>query len=77
MKLTAEIDGQSYALDWRREGARVEASVDGRRYELEARETEAGSFCCSPVGASMSAERIARMLRVARAKCTSAMRYFK
>ncbi len=44
MKLTAEIDGQSYALDVRREGARVEASVDGRRYELEARETEAGMF---------------------------------
>jgi len=44
MKLIAEIDGQSYALDLRREGARVEASVDGRRYELEARETEAGAF---------------------------------
>jgi len=44
MKLTAEIDGQSYALDLRREGARVEASVDGRRYELEASETEPGSF---------------------------------
>jgi len=44
MKLTAEIDGQSYALDLQREGARVEATVDGRRYELEARETEAGSF---------------------------------
>ncbi len=44
MKLTAEFDGQSYALDLQREGARVEASIDGRRYELEARETEAGSF---------------------------------
>lgn len=44
MKLTAEIDGQSYALDLRREGARVEATVDGRRYELEAHETEAGAF---------------------------------
>lgn len=44
MKLTAEIDGQSYALDLQREGARVEASVDGRRYELEAHETEAGAF---------------------------------
>ena len=44
MKLTAEIDGQSYALDLQREGARVEATVDGRRYELEARETEAGAF---------------------------------
>ncbi|HJR09293.1 MAG TPA: biotin/lipoyl-containing protein [Pyrinomonadaceae bacterium] len=44
MKLTAEINGQSYALDMRREGARVEATVDGRRYELEARETEAGTY---------------------------------
>ena len=44
MKLTAEIDGQSYALDLQREGVRVEASVDGRPYELEARETEAGAF---------------------------------
>ena len=44
MKLTAEIDGQSYALDLQREGVRVEVTVDGRRYELEARETEAGSL---------------------------------
>ena len=45
MKLTAEVEGQSYALDLeRREGARVEATIDGRRYELEARETEAGTF---------------------------------
>ncbi len=44
MKLTAEIDGQSYALDLQHEGARVEATVDGRRYELEVRETEAGLF---------------------------------
>ena len=45
MKLTAEVDGQSYALEMeRREGARVEATIDGRRYELEARETEAGAF---------------------------------
>jgi biotin carboxyl carrier protein len=44
MKLTAEIDGQSYALDMRRDGARVEATVEGRRYELDVRETEAGEF---------------------------------
>ena len=44
MKLIAEIDGQNYALDMRRDGARVEATVEGRRYELEARETEAGAF---------------------------------
>jgi biotin carboxyl carrier protein len=50
MKLTAEIDGHSYALDVRREGARVEATVDGRRYELEARETEAGAFLLLAAG---------------------------
>ena len=50
MKLIAEIDGHSYALDVRREGARVEASVDGRRYELEARETEAGAFLLLAAG---------------------------
>ena len=50
MKLIAEIDGQSYALDVRREGTRVEASVDGRPYELEARETEAGAFLLLAAG---------------------------
>lgn len=44
MKLTAEIEGQTYALDMQRRGARVEAVVDGRHYELEVRETEAGAF---------------------------------
>jgi biotin carboxyl carrier protein len=45
MKLTAEVEGESYALDIeRREGARVEAFVDGRRYELAVRATEAGAF---------------------------------
>jgi biotin carboxyl carrier protein len=42
MKLTAEIDGRTHALELRREGARVFAEVDGRAYELEARETEPG-----------------------------------
>jgi biotin carboxyl carrier protein len=50
MKLIAEIDGQSYALDMRREGGRVEATVEGRRYELEARETEAGAFLLLSAG---------------------------
>jgi biotin carboxyl carrier protein len=50
MKLVAELDGQSYALDVRREGTRVEASVDGRPYELEARETEAGVFLLLAAG---------------------------
>lgn len=44
MKLTADIDGQSYALDMQREGTRVAATIDGRGYELEARETEPGVF---------------------------------
>ena len=50
MKLTAEIEGRSYALDVRRVGARVEATVDGRRYELEARETEPGAFLLLTAG---------------------------
>jgi biotin carboxyl carrier protein len=44
MKLTAEIAGERHALELRREGARVVADIGGRRYELEARETEAGSY---------------------------------
>ncbi len=44
MKLTAEIEGQEHALELRRDGARVSTEIDGRRYELEARETEAGAY---------------------------------
>jgi len=44
MKLTAEVSGKSHALQLRREGGRVLAEVDGRAYELEARETEAGAL---------------------------------
>jgi biotin carboxyl carrier protein len=44
MKLNAEIDGERLALDVRREGARVFAEVDGRLYELEAREPEPGVY---------------------------------
>jgi biotin carboxyl carrier protein len=44
MKLTAEIAGEEHALELRREGARVVASVGGRVYELEARETERGAY---------------------------------
>ena len=47
MKLTAEIEGHPHALELRREGARVFATVDGRAYELEARETEAGAVLLS------------------------------
>ena len=42
MKLIAEIAGTEHALELQRDGARVCAEVDGRRYELEAREAEPG-----------------------------------
>lgn len=44
MKLRAEIEGETHALELRQEGARVFAEIDGRRYELEAREPEAGIY---------------------------------
>jgi biotin carboxyl carrier protein len=44
MKLTAELAGAEHALELRRDGARVAAEVDGRRYELEAREAEPGTY---------------------------------
>jgi biotin carboxyl carrier protein len=50
MKLTAEIEGEQHALEWRREGARVWAEVGGRRYEIEAHETESGALTLLCVG---------------------------
>jgi biotin carboxyl carrier protein len=44
MKFNALIEGEEIALELRRDGTRIEAEVGGRRYELEARETEAGSY---------------------------------
>ena len=44
MKLTAEVSGERHALQLRREGGRVVAEVDGRAYELEAREAGAGEL---------------------------------
>lgn len=44
MKLTAGIDGKQCALDVRRDGVRVFAEIDGRSYQLEAHETEAGVY---------------------------------
>ncbi len=44
MKLRAEIDGEAHALDVRQEGPRVFAEIDGRRYELEAHEPDAGVY---------------------------------
>jgi biotin carboxyl carrier protein len=44
MKLTAEIENEQQSLDLKREGERVVADVDGRRYELVAREPERGIY---------------------------------
>ena len=44
MKLNADIDGETVALEVRREGERVFADVGGRRYELEARAVGAGEY---------------------------------
>ena len=44
MKLNAEVDGETVALEVRREGGRVFADVGGRRYELEARAVGAGEY---------------------------------
>src|SRR2546423_6121083 len=44
MKLTAELGDTTHALELRREGARVLATVDDRRYELEAHEPEPGVY---------------------------------
>ena len=35
MKLTAEIGGERHELDFKQEGSRVTAEIDGRVYELE------------------------------------------
>src|SRR2546423_6389690 len=44
MKLNAEIDGEKFALEVKREGERVVGEVGGRRYELEARGVGAGEY---------------------------------
>ena len=44
MRLRAEVGGEELALDVRREDGRVLAEVDGRRYELVAREVGAGEY---------------------------------
>jgi biotin carboxyl carrier protein len=44
MKLIAEIAGGTQNLEIRHEGARVWAEIDGRLYELEAHEPEAGVY---------------------------------
>ena len=44
MKLIAGIADERLPLDVRREGARVIAEIDGRRYELSVREPEPGVY---------------------------------
>ena len=44
MKLTAELKGQKLQLDFRREGGRVFAEIEGRRYEVSASEIEGGIY---------------------------------
>ncbi|HYP01459.1 MAG TPA: biotin/lipoyl-containing protein [Pyrinomonadaceae bacterium] len=44
MKLIAEIAGTKHDLEIRHDGARAWAEVDGRRYEVEVHEPEAGVY---------------------------------
>lgn len=44
MKLLADIAGERHELQIKRDGARVFAEIDGRHIELEASDTEAGSY---------------------------------
>ncbi|HEX8649231.1 MAG TPA: biotin/lipoyl-containing protein [Pyrinomonadaceae bacterium] len=44
MKLTANIAGESYELNVQRDGMRLNAAIDERVYELEAREMGAGIY---------------------------------
>ena len=44
MKLKADIEGEALSLEIKRDGARVLAEIDGRRYEVEARESQPGVY---------------------------------
>ena len=44
MRLTAEVAGDHHELSIRREGTRLTAEIDERRYTLEARETGGGVY---------------------------------
>ncbi len=50
MKLTAEHKGTSHALELQRDGTRVVAQVDDRRYELAAHEVEPNVFLLQASG---------------------------
>jgi biotin carboxyl carrier protein len=44
VKLKAEIEGQTQVIEIKRDGARVLAEIDGRRYTVEARAIESGLY---------------------------------
>jgi biotin carboxyl carrier protein len=44
MKLTAELSGEQHQVEIKRDGARLSALIDNRRYELEAREQGDGVY---------------------------------
>ncbi|MEQ1604763.1 MAG: biotin/lipoyl-containing protein [Pyrinomonadaceae bacterium] len=60
MKFLAETDGDKHEVEIVRDGERVTASIDGRRYDLEASEPEPGVFLFKKDGrifeASVSAQ---------------------
>jgi len=65
MKLTAELAGTEHTLELERDGVRVVATVDDRRYEIEAREIESGVYLLQTGGRVYEC-------RVGRAQATSA-----
>ena len=44
MRLNAEVEGEKFSIEMRREGERVYADVGGRAYEIEARATGGGEY---------------------------------
>lgn len=44
MKLVTEIEGEKLELEIKRDGSRVVAALDGRHYEMEARDIRAGVY---------------------------------
>ena len=50
MKLTAELAGTEHTLELQRDGARIQAQVDDRHYEIEVHEIEAGVYLLQASG---------------------------
>jgi biotin carboxyl carrier protein len=50
MKLAAELNGETHQINFRREGVRVVADVDGRRYEMSAREVDEDTYLLTADG---------------------------